>query len=176
MDDALYRAALIVFHQELGLPLIEAGRFASAIVVWSAETPKARAAVLEVHGPALRASDTGRSEAEAMAEEIEGWKRVATLAAVPLESYRIISQSFPAPAAVERATAPDMQEAMTTAVLAIRMAITGEWLPPFAHYDDLTKQVRARAALNPPAGQGEPETPHPHARGRGHGDGGEHAG
>jgi hypothetical protein len=70
MDDAMYRAALIVFHHELGLPLIEAGRLASAVVVWSAETPKARAAALEEHGAALRSTGTGRSEAEAEEAEL----------------------------------------------------------------------------------------------------------
>ena len=147
MDDALYRAALIVFHRELGLPLIEAGRFASAIVVWSAETPKARAVALEIHGPAIRASDTGRSEAKA---------------SKPGVVLRNLSPEE-AHARAEALADAQRRERDATAVAARRFgsghakpcAHGSVWSCSMWECQILNRCKDLPAALHPPAGQGE---------------------
>ncbi|MGU3387164.1 hypothetical protein ACLBYG_21830 [Methylobacterium sp. D53M] len=69
----------------------------------------------------------------------KAWKRVAVIAAIPLEAMRM--------AGSYRALAPTTQTCVDEAVVTIRMAIAGHSLPPDGDLD--AGLAPARAALNP---------------------------
>lgn len=84
---------------------------------------------------------------ERLEAELAGWKRVAVIAALPLEAMRM-GGSY-------RFLAPSTQACVDEAVVTIRMAVTGHSLPPEGDMDVAVAPARAALACPVPVEGGE---------------------
>jgi hypothetical protein len=76
-----------------------------------------------------------RDRVAVLEEALEGWKRVAVIAAIPLEAMRA--------AGSYRALAASTQDCVDDAVITIRMAVCGHGLPPKGNIDAGLEPARA---------------------------------
>ncbi|KAA0117832.1 hypothetical protein CIW48_26870 [Methylobacterium sp. P1-11] len=132
--------------------LAEAGRYAEAQakpyreeprlgtkVMLASEAPEFAPACWEETKIAVLKNEIAqlRSRLQEAEKGAEAWKRVALIAAIPLEAMRM--------AGSYRALAPSTQTCVDEAVVTIRMAVTGHSLPPDGDLD--ASLAPARAAL-----------------------------
>lgn len=84
---------------------------------------------------------TAEAEVERLRAEVAGWKRVAVVAALPLEVMRA--------AGSYRVLHPETHAAVDEAVVTIRMAVTGHSLPPEGDMDAVVASARAALRADP---------------------------